>query len=95
MKIAQKYSHLNGEEFLLVHHGELYAELLYVISLIDAEVCKTKISNERKISGNTLYSPIDLNRTFRQEFSSRGWKESRYQYYITLDRDLMEQSINI
>ena len=24
MKIAQKYSHLNGEEYLIVHHNNLY-----------------------------------------------------------------------
>ena len=24
MKIAQKYSHLNGEEYLIVHHKKLY-----------------------------------------------------------------------
>ena len=27
MKIAQKYSHLNGEEYLIVHHNDLYKEI--------------------------------------------------------------------
>ena len=28
MKIAQKYSHLNGEEYLIVHHNDLYNEII-------------------------------------------------------------------
>ena len=52
MKIAQKYSHLNGEEYLIVHHNKLYIE-----------------------------------------FSKKNWLESRYNYYITLNRELMEKSV--
>ena len=36
MKIAQKYSHLNGEEYLIVHHKKLYKEIIEVIESIDA-----------------------------------------------------------
>ena len=28
MKIAQKYSHLNGEEYLIVHHKPIYDEII-------------------------------------------------------------------
>lgn len=31
MKIVQKYSHLNGEEYLIVHHKKLYTEIKNVI----------------------------------------------------------------
>ena len=34
MKIAQKYSHLNGEEYLIVHHKKTYDEILNVIASI-------------------------------------------------------------
>lgn len=34
MKIAQKYSHLNGEEYLLVHHKKLYKEIIDTIRSI-------------------------------------------------------------
>lgn len=44
MKIAKKYSHLNGEEYLIVHHNKLYDEIKEVIASIDAESFKTKIS---------------------------------------------------
>jgi len=52
MKIAQKYSHLNGEEYLIVHHKKLYKEIKDVISSIDAEKFKTKISKEKKNERN-------------------------------------------
>lgn len=93
MKIAQKYSHLNGEEYLIVHHKKLYDEIIQVIESIDAEKLRTKISKEKKKVGNALLSPIDLNKAFNDAFNEKNWNESRYNYYITLDRELMEQSI--
>jgi len=47
MRIAKRYSHLNGEEWLLVHEKDTYKEVLDVIQAIDAEKCRTKISKER------------------------------------------------
>lgn len=93
MKIAQKYSHLNGEEYLIVHHNDLYKEIKDVIASIDADDFRTKISKEIRKKGNALLSPIDLNKAFNAEFNKKGWSESRYNYYITLNRELMEKSI--
>lgn len=93
MKIAQKYSHLNGEEYLIVHHKQLYKEIERVIATVNAELHKTKVSKEKTMVGRALYSPTDINAAFKEEFRIREWEESRYNYYITLDRDLMEQSI--
>jgi hypothetical protein len=39
MKIAQKYSHLNGEEYLIVHHNILYKE---IIKEADKKTCIAK-----------------------------------------------------
>lgn len=93
MKIAQKYSHLNGEEYLIVHHNNLYKEIKEVIANIDAEKLRTKISKEKRKQGNALLSPIDLNKAFNDEFYKRKWEETRYNYYITLNRELMEKSV--
>ncbi len=95
MRIAQKYSHLNGEEYLIVHYNNLYAEIQEIIASIDAEEFRTKISKEIRKKGNALFSPIDLNKAFNKEFSSRQWAESRYNYYITLNRELMEKSVSM
>jgi hypothetical protein len=93
MRIAQKYSHLNGEEYLIVHHNNLYEEIKDVIANIDAEQFRTKISKEKRKIGNSLLSPIELNEAFNTEFYKKNWAESRYNYYITLNRELMEKSV--
>lgn len=93
MKIAQKYSHLNGEEYLIVHHNDLYKEIKTIISRIKAEDFKTKLSKEKTKKGVRLYSPIELNKALDSKFSKKGWSESKYSYYITLDRTLMEKSL--
>jgi hypothetical protein len=93
MKIAQKYSHLNGEEYLIVHHKKLYDEIKRVITAVDAESCKTKVSKEKTMVGRSLYSPSEINAAFKEEFRQLAWEESRYNYYITLERELMELSI--
>ncbi len=93
MKISQTYSHLNGEEYLIVHHKKMYQEIKTVIKNINANDHRTKISKEKRIVGNKLFSPKDLNKAFNKEFSKKGWAESRYNYYITLNRELMEKSI--
>lgn len=93
MKIAQKYSHLNGEEYLIVHYKNLYDEIIQVVGSIDANKYQTKVSKEKRKKGNNLYSPQELNKAFEEQFYKRNWQESRYSYYITLDRELMEQSI--
>ncbi len=93
MKIAQKYSHLNGEEYLIVHHKKLYDEIIEIITGIDAYPLRTKVSEEKTMKGKMLYSPDNINSALKEKFSEKGWSESRYQYYITLNRQLMEESI--
>jgi len=93
MKITQKYSHLNGEEYLIVHHNDLYEEIKQVISNIDVGTLPTKVSKEKTMMGKNLISPVELNKAFIQGFSQFQWEPSIYRYFITLDRTLMEKSI--
>ncbi|MFP4023602.1 MAG: BglII/BstYI family type II restriction endonuclease [Thiohalospira sp.] len=95
MKIAQKYSHLNGEEYLLVHHKKLYTEIKKVIESIDANQFLTKESKEKTMKGRMLYSPVDLNKAFAESFNKLNWNESRYQYYITTNQKYLEQIVNL
>lgn len=93
MKIAQKYSHLNGEEYLIVHYNKLYKEIESVIKSIDASKYMTKESKEKTKKGKMLYSPIELNKAFRKEFRKDNWNESRYKYYVTTQPKLMQELI--
>ena len=89
MRIAAQYSHLNGLEYMLVHHSDLWDEILSVISNVDAEACKTKRSMERTMPGRLLYSPKDMNDEFKASFEKLGWKQRRQTFYVTDDEDLM------
>jgi len=95
MKIAQKYSHLNGEEYLIVHHNNLYKEIVKIIKSIDANEFRTKESKEKKMKGKVLFSPIELNLEFNKKFNNLGWKESRYKYYITTERELLPELLSL
>jgi hypothetical protein len=95
MKIAQKYSHLNGEEYLIVHHKTLYDEIIDVIKSIDASKFLTKKSKEKNMTGKMLYSPVALNKTFNEKFNKLGWHESRYQYYVTTNQKLLPKLISL
>ena len=95
MKIAQKYSHLNGEEYLVVHHKKLYDEIEKVIEGVDATKLKTKRSKEKTMRGRLLYSPKQLNEKFKEEFRILNWNETRYQYYITTNRNHLDEIVNL
>jgi len=89
MRIGAKYSHLNGEEYLLVHRAALWREVQDVIERLDAESCKTKVSKEQTMRGRMLYSPTDMNAAFRHGFGAFGWKERRNTFWVTADAQLL------
>lgn len=82
------YNHLNGYEWLQVHRKETWQEIENVIASIDAEEYRTKKSKEKTKKGKMVFSPIDLNARMKKEFESKGWKESRFNYYVTDDYEL-------
>jgi len=95
MKIVEKYSHLNGLEFLLVHKPGLWKEIENVIKTVDAEKCKTKVSKEKTMKGTLLYSPIEMNNTFKKELTKYHWEESRVSYWVTKDEKLIRKTLTM
>lgn len=95
MKIAETYSHLNGLEFLLVHHPALWDEIQSVINGIDAGLCKNKVSQEKRSAGRMLYSPKGINECFKSDLAARGWSESRVSYWVTRDAKLVRKTMNL
>lgn len=95
MRIVETYSHLNGLEFLLVHKPKLWKEVQSVISEIDANKLRTKISREKRMKGKALFSPKELNSAFSKNFERNGWKESRTSYWVTSDAQLIRRTINL
>lgn len=92
MKIAASYSHLNGLEFLLVHHAKRWAEIQEVIASVDAEKCRTKKSKEKRKGGAMLYSPIAINQAMKSGFDLCGWAEQRTSYWVTGDEKLIRKN---
>lgn len=95
MKIAETYSHLNGLEYLLVHHPDLWTEIKEVIEQVDGNSCKTKVSRERTMRGRLLYSPVDMNKAFKRLLESKGWSESRVNYWVTKDEGLIRRTLTM
>lgn len=95
MKIVQTYSHLNGLEFLLVHRPSLWREIKAVISSVDAEHCKTKVSKEKTMKGELLYSPIDMNASFKKLLRAKHWEESRVSYWVTKSEKLIRKTLTL
>ncbi len=93
MKIVETYSHLNGLEFLLVHKPLLWKEIQDVISAIDAEKCRTKISKEKTMKGEILFSPIDMNDAFKKLLRLKAWEENRVSYWITRNEKLIRKTL--
>lgn len=92
MKIAETYSHLNGLEYLLVHHPGLWSEIQQVIVGVDANRLKTKVSNEARMKGQLKFNPKELNAAFSKHLKKLGWNESRVSYWVTRDYKLIRQT---
>ena len=95
MRIAQVYSHLNGLEFMLVRKPELWNEIEDAIRNVDASLTFDKVSREKTMTGKILYSPAKLNQLFKTEFTSRGWHESRTDYYVNEDVNTTREIVHI
>jgi hypothetical protein len=95
MKINEIYSHLNGLEYLMVHKPDLWQEIQDVIGAIDARACKTKKSEEKRMVGKLLYSPIDMNAAFKKFLINAGWQESRVSYWVTKDEKLIRKTLTM
>lgn len=96
MRLVEVYSHLNGKEHILVHKKRLWKEIETVIESIDAQACRTKESKEkRKALQGLLYSPIELNRAFRERLHALGWTEDRVSYWVTSNSELVVKTMNM
>ncbi len=92
MQVKARYSHLNGEEYLLVHRKQLWDEVQSVIEEMDAFACKTKVSEEKTKKGKLLFSPKDMNQAFKNEFGERGWAQRRSSnFWVTHDEKLLRR----
>lgn len=93
MRIAERYSHLNGLEFLQVHRPKIWQEIEAVIRQVNSTACKTKVSRERRRRGELLYEPGKLNRSFKKQLNAKGWQENRIRYWVTRGAQLIRKTL--
>jgi len=95
MQIVQYYSHLNGFEYLQYHRPHIWAELESIVAAVDARACRTKLSKETRKSGQTLYSPINLNKAFSALFTTHGWRDRRVTNWLAEDTKLLRKILTL
>ncbi|MBI2861247.1 MAG: restriction endonuclease [Chloroflexi bacterium] len=77
MIIAARYSFNGGEEAVSNKYSSLLEEIELVIATVTAQPSKVKVSKEKTMPGQVLYSPIELNKVFTAAFNDLGWKKQR------------------
>jgi len=95
MKIGAMYSHLNGFEWIQYHQKEMWLEIERVIKRIDANKYRIKISKEKTMKGKKLFSPTDINKAMKVEFEKLKWFESRTNYWVTDDYNLISRTMHL
>lgn len=88
MKIAYEYSHLGGREIMQVRYPNLLEEIYDVIKRIKAN--KNKVSKEKTTKDTLFYNPSDMNKQFKNEFYSLGYKELKDKYTIKIPKHTYE-----
>jgi hypothetical protein len=95
VRIVETYSHLNGLEYMMVHRRRLWDEICDVTRRVNAEQCRTKVSEEARTRGRVFYSPVAMNSAFRTLLSELGWRESRVRYWVTKSERLIRQTVSL
>lgn len=94
MRIANRYSHLNGYEYLMVHRQTEWNEIVNAIESIDAnQYIKDTHENRRRIQH--LYDQKEINRRFKAILSNQNWNDVRIPYYVTGDIDTARIIANV
>lgn len=83
MRKVFEYSHLGGSEILRVRYPNIEKEIDQVIKNIDG-LKKTKISKEKTMHGEPLYSPMEINAIFKEGFYEKGYRELKDTYTIEI-----------
>jgi hypothetical protein len=87
MKVVGEYDFAGGAKVVKEKFGEELSEIIACINSLDRETYKTKQSKEAVRKRGLLYSPMDLNKGFKQYLNPLGWQNTRVEcdypnYYV-------------
>lgn len=86
---------MNGLEFIQVHKPKLWREITDVLASVDAGAFRTKVSKEKTMMGELLYSPRAINESIRSSFAKRKWESRTASYWVTKDAKLIRKTLNL
>jgi hypothetical protein len=71
--IAGEFSFNKGSAYLAKNYSKLVKEIYNLIGQVDSSACMKKISREKTMRGRRLFSPVALNKKFKEIFFALGW----------------------
>lgn len=74
MRILAQYSFADGRDYINSHFPQLFKEIENAIEKVDASKCLIKESKEKTMRGKILYSPVSLNKKFKEYLFPKGWR---------------------
>lgn len=77
MRVAGRYSFNDGAKVIDKNFRSQLREIEKAIKSVEAEDHRTKVSKERTMAGELLYSPKSLNKTFKACMALMGWSNCR------------------
>ena len=89
MQIESSHSHLNGEEYMLVHYQKLWTDIRAVIESVDVEACRVRAFTEKDGQENLLVSSEEINKRFKDGFESRGWQQRGAAFWVMRNEYLL------
>jgi hypothetical protein len=95
MKIVQRHSHLNGFEYLMYHKPKIWSEIERAIKSVNAEACRTKVSEEKTMKGKLLYSPEAMNEAFKLAFNKMKWEQRRTTNWLCEDINMVKEIVRL
>ena len=95
MRIVQRHSHLNGFEFLMYHQPKIWSEIARAIKAVDAERCRTKVSEEKTMKGRLLFSPEAMNREFDAAFKKMKWQQRQTTNWLCEDINMVKEIVRL
>ena len=85
MEIIATHSFNNGAAHIDKYHPDSLKEIKDVISKVNAEKCRTKKSKEKRHFDRMIFSPNDLNESYKKELIKREWESSiKTQYQLEI-----------
>src|SRR5882672_8056706 len=77
MRIAGVFSFNDGEAQVTKRYAHLLPEVNEAIKVVNAADHKVKVSKEKTMPGQMLFSPKSINASFKVAFADRGWQPVR------------------